>query len=178
MGATFCAVAAEHPIAQWAAKRNSKVAAFVEECKRGPAMEAELAQIEKKGMPTAMTVTHPLSGEKLQVWVANYVLMGYGEGAVMAVPAHDERDYEFAHKYGLPIKPVIRHPLGDRVDPPWRPEYAEYGVCINSGKYDGLPYPAAGDAIAAHPPAQGLGDKQVPWRLPGWGTPRQLYSGV
>src|SRR5258706_37607 len=140
MGATFCAVAAEHPIAQWAAKRNSKVAAFVEECKRGPAMEAELAQIEKKGMPTAMTVTHPLSGEKLQVWVANYVLMGYGEGAVMAVPAHDERDYEFAHKYGLPIKPVIRHPLGDRVDPPWRPEYAENGVGINSGPYDRLHY--------------------------------------
>jgi len=177
MGATFCAVAAEHPIAQWAAKRNSKVAAFVEECKRGPAMEAELAQIEKKGMPTAMTVTHPLSGEKLQVWVANYVLMGYGEGAVMAVPAHDERDYEFAHKYGLPIKPVIRHPLGDRVDPPWRPEYAEYGVCINSGRYDGLNYEQAVEAIAADLRAKGLGEKQVQWRLRDWGISRQRYWG-
>src|SRR5258708_21520925 len=95
----------------------------------------------------------------------------------MAVPAHDEGDYEFAHKYGLPIKPVIRHPLGDRVDPPWRPEYAEYGVCINSGKYDGPPYQAAGEAIAAHLRAKGLGDKQVPWRPRDWGLSRQRYSG-
>jgi leucyl-tRNA synthetase len=177
MGATFCAVAAEHPIAQWAAQRDAKVAAFVEECKRGPAMEAELAQIEKKGMPTGMTVTHPLSGEKLQVWVANYVLMGYGEGAVMAVPAHDERDFEFAHKYGLPIKPVIRHPLGERVDPPWRPEYAEPGVCINSGKYDGLNYEQAVEAIAADLQEKGLGEKQVQWRLRDWGISRQRYWG-
>jgi leucyl-tRNA synthetase len=177
MGATFCAVAAEHPIAQWAAQRDAKVAAFVEECKRGPAMEAELAQIEKKGMPTGMTVTHPLSGEKLQVWVANYVLMGYGEGAVMAVPAHDERDFEFAHKYGLPIKPVIRHPLGERVDPPWRPEYAEPGVCINSGKFDGLNYEQAVEAIAADLQEKGLGEKQVQWRLRDWGISRQRYWG-
>src|SRR5438132_1415165 len=177
MGATFCAVAAEHPIAQWAAKRDPKIAAFVEECKRGPAMEAELAQIEKKGMPTGMTATHPLSGEKLQVWVANYVLMGYGEGAVMAVPAHDGRDYEFAHKYGLPIKPVIRHALGERVDPPWRPEYAEYGVCINSGKHDGLNYEQAVDAIAADLKGKGLGEKQVQWRLRDWGISRQRYWG-
>jgi leucyl-tRNA synthetase len=178
MGATFCAVAAEHPIAEFAARKDAKVKAFVEECKKGAVMEAELAQIEKKGMPTGMTVTHPLSGEKLPVWVANYVLMGYGEGAVMAVPAHDERDFEFAHKYGLPIKPVIRHPLGERVDLPWRPEYAEYGVCINSGKYDGLPYQGAVDAIAVDLQKKALGEKQVQWRLRDWGISRQRYWGA
>ena len=177
MGATFCAVAAEHPIATFAAEKDPKVQAFVEECKRGPAMEAELAQIEKKGLPTGLFVTHPLSGEKLPVWVANYVLMGYGEGAVMAVPAHDERDFEFALKYGLPIQPVIRHPLGDTVPAPWRPEYAEYGVCINSGPYDGLDLQAAVDAIAADLSRLNLGEKQVQWRLRDWGISRQRYWG-
>jgi leucyl-tRNA synthetase len=177
MGATFMAVAAEHPIAQWAAKRDPKIAAFVDECKRGPAMEAELAQIEKKGMPTGMFAIHPLSGDKLPVWVGNYVLMGYGEGAVMGVPAHDERDYEFALKYGLPIRPVIRHPLGDTVPPPWKPEYAEHGVCINSGPYDGLPFEQAVDAIAADLKKKGLGEKQVQWRLRDWGISRQRYWG-
>jgi len=111
------------------------------------------------------------------VWVANYVLMGYGEGAVMAVPAHDERDFDFALKYRLPIKPVIRHPLGDTVPAPWKPEYAEYGVCINSGKYDALDYPAAVDAIAADLQAKRLGEKQTQWRLRDWGISRQRYWG-
>jgi leucyl-tRNA synthetase len=178
MGATFVAVAAEHPIAAFAAQKNPKIRDFVEECKRGTVIEAELAQIEKKGMPTGLFVTHPLTNEKLPVWVGNYVLMGYGEGAVMGVPAHDERDYEFAHKYGLPIKPVIRHALGDKVDPPWKPEYAEYGVCINSGKYDGLSYQEAVNEISKDLKAKGLGEKQIQWRLRDWGVSRQRYWGT
>jgi leucyl-tRNA synthetase len=178
MGATFMAVAAEHPIAVHASQKNPELKAFVEECKRGAVMEADLAQIEKKGMPTGLFATHPLTNEKIPVWVGNYVLMGYGEGAVMGVPAHDERDYAFAHKYKLPIKPVIRHPAGDKVDPPWKPEYAEYGVCINSGKYDGLPFQAAVDAIAADLAAKKLGEKQVQWRLRDWGISRQRYWGT
>ncbi|HEY6822288.1 MAG TPA: leucine--tRNA ligase [Burkholderiales bacterium] len=178
MGASFMAVAAEHPIATAAAKSDKKLAAFIEECKKGAVMEADLAQLEKKGMPTGMFAAHPLSGEKLPVWVGNYVLMTYGEGAVMGVPAHDERDYAFAEKYGLPIKPVIRHQLGDKVDPPWRSEYAEYGTCINSGPYDGLQYQEAVDAIAADLGRKKLGEKQVQWRLRDWGISRQRYWGT
>jgi len=177
MGATFCAVAAEHPIAVFASQRDPGIKAFVEECKRGPAMEAELAQIEKKGLPTGLHALHPLTNEKIPIWVANYVLMGYGEGAVMAVPAHDERDYELALRYKLPIKPVIRHPLGDTVPAPWKPEYAEHGVCVNSGEYDGMDFQQATDAIAADLKKKGLGEKQVQWRLRDWGISRQRYWG-
>ena len=178
MGATFIAVAAEHPIAVASSRNNPQLAAFVEECKKGGVQEADLAQIEKKGMPTGMFATHPLTGEKLPVWVGNYVLMGYGEGAVMGVPAHDERDYAFAHKYQLPIKPVIRHQAGDKVDPPWKPEYAEYGVCINSGKYNGLDFQRAVDAIALDLKQKNLGEKQIQWRLRDWGISRQRYWGT
>jgi leucyl-tRNA synthetase len=177
MGTTFCAVAAEHPIAAFAAQKDAKLAAFVEECKRGTVTEAEFAQMEKTGMSTGLYCTHPISGAKLPVWVGNYVLMGYGEGAVMGVPAHDERDYAFALKYGLPIECVIRTPAGDNVPQPWKPAYAEYGTCINSGKYDGLDYQQAVDAIAADLKAKGLGEKQVQWRLRDWGISRQRYWG-
>ena len=178
MGVTFCAVAAEHQLAAYAAHNNPQLAAFIDECKRGSVQEADIALQEKKGMPTGLSVTHPISGEQIPVWVGNYVLMSYGEGAVMGVPGHDERDYAFALKYELPIKCVIRHPAGDSVPEPWRPDYAEYGSCINSGKYDGLDYQHATDAIAADLRAKGLGDKQVVWRLRDWGISRQRYWGT
>ncbi len=179
MGVTFCAVAAEHPLAAHAAKNNPELAAFIEECKRGSVMEADIATIEKKGMPTGIDVIHPLTGEKIPVWVGNYVLMGYGEGAVMAVPAHDERDFHFAKEYGLPIKPVIGVEGEEFSTDVWAEWYADKqrGRCVNSGKYDGLDSVAAVDAIAADLKAKGLGDKQVQWRLRDWGVSRQRYWG-
>ena len=177
MGVTFCAVAAEHPLARHAAKTAPALAKFIEDCKQGAVIEAEQAQQEKKGMPTGLSVTHPLSGEQVPVWVGNYVLMSYGDGAVMGVPAHDERDFEFATRYGLPIKPVIRHTGGDTVPAPWKPEYAEYGTNINSGKYDGLGFNAAVSAVAADLKSGDLGDTHVQWRLRDWGISRQRYWG-
>jgi len=178
MGVTFCAVAAEHSLATHAAKLNPTLAAFVEECKRGSVMEADLAQMDKKGMPTGLTVWHPISGEKIEVWVGNYVLMAYGEGAVMGVPGHDERDFAFAKKYGIPIKPVIDVEGRPYSTETWQPWYEEYGRCVNSGKYDGLDHKRAVDAIAADLKAKNLGDKQVTWRLRDWGISRQRYWGT
>jgi len=179
MGVTFVAVATEHPLAARAAQGNPGLAAFIEECKQGGVAEADLAMMEKKGMPTGISVTHPLTGEKVEVWVGNYVLMGYGEGAVMAVPAHDERDFHFAKKYGLPIRQSIQLPGETFSADAWAEWYAdkEKGVCTHSGKYDGLNYAQAVDAIAADLKAKEFGGKQVQFRLRDWGISRQRYWG-
>jgi len=211
MGVTFCAVAAEHPLATRAARDNPALAAFIAECKQGSVAEADMATMEKKGMDTGLTVTHPLTGQAIPVWVGNYVLMSYGEGAVMAVPAHDERDFGFARKYGLPIRQVIdaqqssstlQQAIADTKsnralsaeeadyaesfaehatafsDYAWQEWYAsKSGACVNSGKYDGLDYTAAVDAIAADLAALNLGEKKTQFRLRDWGISRQRYWG-
>jgi leucyl-tRNA synthetase len=179
MGVTFVAVAAEHPLATHAGKSNPAVATFIEKCKHVSVMEADLATMEKEGVDTGLKVTHPLTGEQVPVWVGNYVLMGYGEGAVMAVPAHDERDFGFAKKYKLLIKQSIRVTDKAFSTEAWAEWYGdkENGVCVNSGKYDGLNYQQAVDAIATDLKSKNLGDKQVQWRLRDWGVSRQRYWG-
>jgi len=180
MGVTFAAIAAEHPLATRLAQGRPELSAFIDECKKGGVAEADLATMEKTGMATGFAVDHPLTGEAVPVWVGNYVLMGYGEGAVMGVPGHDERDFAFAKKYGLSIKPVI-DVRGQRYSlDAWQEWYADKldAKCIHSGKYDGLPYEAAVDAIAADLKARGLGDKQVNYRLRDWGISRQRYWGT
>lgn len=179
MGVTFCAVAAEHPLATHAALHNPKLQAFIDQCKQGSVMEADMATMEKEGVDTGLTVTHPLTGEQVPVWVGNYVLMTYGEGAVMAVPAHDERDFGFAKKYQLPIKQVVQVGNETFSDYAWSEWYGDKSksVCVHSGAYDGLHYTQAVDAIAADLNAKGLGDKQTNWRLRDWGVSRQRYWG-
>ncbi|KVQ16945.1 leucine--tRNA ligase [Burkholderia ubonensis] len=180
MGVTFCAIAAEHPLATRLAQGKPELQAFIDECKRGGVAEVDMATMEKKGVPTGFTVTHPLTGEPVEVWIGNYVLMSYGEGAVMGVPAHDERDFAFAKKYGLPIKQVIAAEGQTYSTDAWQEWYGnkDVAVCVNSGKYDGLNHGAAVDAIAADLKAGGFGDKQVTWRLRDWGVSRQRYWGT
>ncbi|HDS1735915.1 MULTISPECIES: leucine--tRNA ligase [Pseudomonas] len=177
MGATYVAVAAEHPLATQAAQGNPALQAFIDECKGGSVAEADMATQEKKGLATSLFVEHPLTGEKLPVWVANYVLMHYGDGAVMAVPAHDERDFEFAHKYNLPVKAVVRTSAGDDVSSEWQAAYGEHGQLINSGEFDGLDFQGAFDAIEAALIRKELGKSRTQFRLRDWGISRQRYWG-
>ena len=179
MGVTFCAVAPEHPLALHAASTTPLLAAFLEECKEGGTTEAELAVKDKVGMPTGLHVTHPLTGDQVAVWVGNYVLMSYGDGAVMGVPAHDERDFAFALKYHLPITQVVALKDQSFSDSAWQEWYAtKDGVCVNSGALDGLRFKDAVSKVVDLLQAKGLGEKKITWRLRDWGVSRQRYWGT
>src|SRR5690625_1841820 len=180
MGVTFCAVAPEHPLATQAAKSQPELAAFIEASKQGSQSELDLATREKEGHDTGLTVTHPLTGDAIPLWVGNYVLMSYGDGAVMGVPGHDERDFEFASKYGLPIQQVVSQADKTYASTQWQDWYAatDNTVSVNSGKYDGLSSSATIDAVAADLIAKGVGEKQTTWRLRDWGISRQRYWGT
>ena len=180
MGVTFCAVAPEHPLARHAAAGNPQLAAFIEECKAGGTTEAELAAREKLGVPTGLWVKHPITDQPVPVWVGNYVLMGYGDGAVMGVPAHDERDFAFAKKYHLAINDVV-HIDGLTYDhTQWQDWYGDKlrGVTVNSDVFSGMGYQEAVNAVAAALALKGLGEKKITWRLRDWGVSRQRYWGT
>lgn len=176
MGVTYMAVAAEHPVAQQAAAHNSKLADFIDDCVKTSLAEATLETMEKRGMDTGLKAKHPITGEAIPIWVANFVLMSYGSGAVMSVPAHDQRDFEFAQKYGLPIKPVIT-PLNAELSLPLTTAFTEKGKLIHSGQFSGLTSAEAFTAIAEHLEQQGQGQRQIHYRLRDWGISRQRYWG-
>ncbi len=177
MGATYVAVAAEHPVALRHAADSARVAAFLEECRHAQVSEAAMETMEKKGVPLGINARHPLTGAPLPVWVANFVLMEYGTGAVMSVPAHDQRDWDFARRYGLPITQVIAPAAGGEVDLE-AGAWTEKGVLVNSGEFDGLDFPAAFEAVASRLEAEGLGRRRVNYRLRDWGVSRQRYWGA
>jgi len=177
MGVTYVAVAAEHPLALQAAENNAEVAEFIEQCRAGGTAEADLETMEKRGIRLGIDVTHPISGEPVPVFAANFVLMSYGTGAVMAVPAHDQRDWEFAHKYDVPLKSVIRPADADGVDVSEK-AFTDRGVLFNSGEFDGLDFQAAFEAIATAIESAGKGQRQVNYRLRDWGISRQRYWGT
>ena len=177
MGVTYVAVAAGHPLAKAAARDNAELAAFCDECIRGGTSEAELATREKKGMPTGHVAVHPLTGREVPVYVANFVLMEFGTGAVMAVPAHDQRDWEFATQYGLSIEPVIADADGQVPDLS-AGAYVEHGSLIHSGEFDGLDFDAAFNAIATRLVELGRGEVKTNYRLRDWGVARQRYWGA
>jgi leucyl-tRNA synthetase len=176
MGVTYVAVAAQHPLALKAAENNPSLRAFIEECRNTETAEAAMETMEKKGMATGFTVCHPVSGEDIPVWVANFVLMGYGTGAVMAVPAHDQRDFEFATKYGIQVKPVV-YPAQGELAQPMDAAFTDYGVLRNSGQFDGLTSEQAFETIAEWLQQQDKGKRKVNFRLRDWGISRQRYWG-
>jgi leucyl-tRNA synthetase len=176
MGVTYLAVAAEHPLALKAAKSSTEIAGFIAECRHAGTSEAELETMEKQGLPLDMEAVHPISGDRVPVWVANFVLMGYGTGAVMAVPAHDQRDFEFAQRYKLPIKQVVFPADGSTADVT-QCAYTDKGVLQHSGPFDGLTFADALDAIADHLQKTGKGARKVNYRLRDWGVSRQRYWG-
>ena len=177
MGVTYVALAAEHPLCKAAAQSNAGLAAFIDECKSNTTSEADMATMEKKGVDTGLKAIHPITGEEVAVWAANFVLMDYGTGAVMSVPGHDQRDYEFAKGYGLPIKQVIK-PAGDEACDIEKEAFTEKGILINSGEFDGLNFKKAFKAIAYKLATDGKGEKQVNYRLRDWGVSRQRYWGA
>ena len=178
MGVTYLAVAAQHPLAVSAAGNNPELQTFLDDCNQTKVAEADMAKQEKQGLPTGQNVIHPITGEPVPVWVANFVLMEYGSGAVMSVPGHDQRDWEFAKKYGLPIKQVIAPAEGSQVDCNLDLEaFTERGVLVNSGEYDGLKFDQAFEAIAAALVQKNCGERQTNYRLRDWGVSRQRYWG-
>ncbi len=176
-GVSYLGIAAAHPLADLAAEKNPKLAEFIREAKNAKVAEADLATMEKKGMATGLFAIHPLTGEKLPIWVANFVLMHYGTGAVMAVPAHDQRDFEFAQKYSLPIKQVIA-PLADEEIDLTKQAFVEHGKLVNSAEFDGLDFDGAFNGIADKLEKLGVGKRQVNYRLRDWGVSRQRYWGA
>lgn len=177
MGVSYVAVAAGHPLAKEAAENNADLAAFIDECSKSGTAEADVATAEKKGMETGFTAIHPISGKEVPVWVANFVLMEFGTGAVMAVPAHDQRDWEFATKYGIEIQQVIEPANGEEIDLA-KEAFTEKGTLVNSGEFDGLGFDAAFDAIAEKLKSEGKGEIKVNYRLRDWGVSRQRYWGA